>query len=116
MQLLGWLFVPSFRDDLADRAAGRAELDRDHARVADDLAAVRLHLLGRGLDVVDLDRKVMDARSLARRLRLCRLRAGVVLDQRDVELAVGEMARGMVAHLLGVDLHEAEYLAVELGG
>src|SRR5260370_1278452 len=110
------LLVATLRHDLADGAAGSAELHRHHAGVADDLAA-QLADLGFGdLHVFDLDREVVDARPLSRRLRLRRLRAGVVLDQRDVDHAVGEMARGMVAHLLGVDLGEAEHLAVELGG
>src|SRR5688572_20042557 len=59
---------------------------------------------------------MVDARPLARGLRLGRLGAGVVLDQRDVERAVAQMARGMVAHLRGVHLLEAEHLAIELGG
>src|SRR5688572_14653339 len=58
----------------------------------------------------------MDAGPLARRLRLRRLRAGVVLDERDVERAVAQVARGVVAHLRGVHLLEAEHLPVELGG
>src|SRR5207244_11765085 len=67
-------------------------------------------------DAVNLNSKVMDARPLARRLRLGRLGAGVVLDQRHIEYAVAQMARRVVAHLLGVHLHEAEDLLVELGG
>ena len=42
--------------------------------------------------------------------------ARVVLDQRHVEHAVAQVARGVVADLLGVHLLEAEHLLVELGG
>src|SRR6267378_3946245 len=102
------LRVAAFRHELAHGAARRAELHRHHARIADDLAAVRLHLAGRRLDAVDLDREVVDARPLARRSRLRRLGAGVVPDQRHVEHAVAQVPRGVVAHLLGIHLHEPE--------
>src|SRR5262249_34688157 len=97
-------------------AAGGSELDRDHARVADDLAAVRLDLSGGGVQVLDFDREVMDAGSSARRARLRGLGVGVVLDQREVDPAVGEMARSVVTHPFGVDFDESEHLLVELGG
>src|SRR5262245_65329580 len=58
----------------------------------------------------------MDAGALARCLRFGRLRARVVLDERHVEHAVGEVTRGVIAHLFGVHFLEAEYLLVELGG
>src|SRR5688572_4205676 len=58
----------------------------------------------------------MDARPLARRLRLGRLRASVIFDERDVEHAVAQVARCVVAHLGGVHFLEAKNLAVELGG
>src|SRR5688572_14505942 len=59
---------------------------------------------------------MVDARPLARRPRLGRLGARVVLDQRNIERAVAQMTRSVVAHLGGVHFLEAEHLAVELGG
>src|SRR5260370_28341309 len=96
-RLLHWLLrrrlrfgflVPTLWYQLAYRAARRPELDRNDPGVADDLAAVGLHLLGRLVDAVDLHGEVVDARPLARPLRLGRLGAGVVLDERHVEHAV----------------------------
>src|SRR5688572_27547 len=114
--LPGRLLVAPFRHDLAHGTARRAELDRDHAGVADDLAAERLDLARRGGEIVDLHGEMMDAGALAGGFRFGRLRAFVVLDQREVDRAVREMARGVVAHLLGVGLDEAEYRAVEVRG
>ena len=67
-------------------------------------------------DVVHLDGEVVDAGPLAGGLRFRRFGPGVVLDERDVEHAVGEVARGVVAHFLRVHFLEAEHLLVELGG
>src|SRR4029079_1232334 len=80
-------------NELRDGAARRTELHRDHARVAHDLAAAFLDFLGGPAQVLDLDREMMDARALARRLRFRGLRALVVLDQREVDLPVGHVAR-----------------------
>src|SRR5438874_1624555 len=59
---------------------------------------------------------MMDARSLTGGARLRRLRARVVLDEREVDRAVGEVARRVVAHSVGVHLGKSENLAVEPGG
>src|SRR5204862_280093 len=46
-------------DQLRDRAARREELHRDHARIAHDLAAMLLDLLGGLAQILDLDREMM---------------------------------------------------------
>src|SRR5688572_5172930 len=66
LRRLGFL-VTLGRDDLRDDAVGRAELHGNHARVADDLATVFFQVGHAGIDVVDLDREMMDARLLAGR-------------------------------------------------
>src|SRR5262245_16281125 len=114
--LLGGLLVAVPGNDLAHRAAGRAELHRDHAGVADDLAAASADLLLRLREVVDLHGEVMDARPFARGPRLGGLRSGVVLYDRQVDHTVGEVPRSMVAHLSALGDLEAEDLLVELGG
>src|SRR5712692_7174631 len=102
----GFLVAP-LGHELADRAARRPELHRHDAGVADDLAAERADALLRSVHVRNLDGEVMDARPLARGARLSRLRAGVVFDEREVDRAVAQMPRGMVAHLVGIHLGEA---------
>src|SRR5207249_11237042 len=102
--------------DFADDAARRAEFHRHHTGVADDLAAERANaLLGAG-EVGDLHREVMDAGAFAGGTRFGGLRAGVVLDQREIDGAVAQMPRRMVAHAVGAHLAEAEHLPVELRG
>jgi hypothetical protein len=59
---------------------------------------------------------VVDARPVARGLRFLRLRAGVVLHQREVDHAVGHVAREVVAGLAGLGIAEAEDLLVEVAG
>src|SRR6185436_13606128 len=110
------LLVATDGHELGNSAAGRAKLDRDHARIADDLAAVLADLRFGCLQILDLDREVMDTRPFARRLRFRRLGAGVVLDQREVDRAVAQVARQVIARLARLDFAEAEYLLVELGG
>src|SRR5436853_3963174 len=46
------LLVAALRDELGHRPAGRAELERDDARIADHLAAVLLQLLPVALEIV----------------------------------------------------------------
>src|SRR5258705_255338 len=58
----------------------------------------------------------MDARAFARGLRLRGLRALVVFHQGEIDLAVGHMARKMVAGLAGLGILEAEDLLVEVAG
>src|SRR5437868_2440731 len=89
LTLRGSTLVASDRHQLGDGAAGRAKLHRDHPGVAHDLRAVGLDLLGRLLQVLDLDGEMVDAGTLARGAGLLRLRAGVVLDEREVDGAVG---------------------------
>src|SRR5215470_14266816 len=115
-RLLGGLLVAPRRHDLDDRAARRPELHRDHARIADARTAVGLDLARGPLQVLDFHREVVDARAFARGLRLGGPRAGVVPDEREVDRAVGQVARGVIADLFGLHLGEAEHLAVELGG
>src|SRR5207249_3471724 len=68
------------------------------------------------LQVVHFHGEVMNAGACARGPRLGGFGAGVVLHDREVDRAVGEMARGMVAHLLRLGFLESEDLLVELGG
>src|SRR5437667_11590659 len=110
------LLVAALGDDLAHGASGRAELDRNHPGVADDLAAEGLHLLFGFLEVVHFDGEVMDAGAFARGLRLGGLGVGVVLHDREVDRAVGMMERGVVAHFFRLGFLESEDLLVELGG
>src|SRR5262245_20339161 len=114
--LLAGLLVAVPGNDLAHRAAGRAELHRDHARIADDLAAVRADLLLRGREIVDFHGEVMDTGSIARGPRLGGLRPRVVLHDRQVDRAVGEVPRGVVAHLARLRDLETEDFLVELRG
>ena len=51
----------------------------------------------------------------SRRARLGRVLA-VVLDQRQIDGAVGQMARGVVSHLAGFHLDEAKTLFVKFRG
>ena len=58
----------------------------------------------------------MNARPRTRDLRLLQLRALVVLDQAEVERAVGQVAREMFPRARGFDLLAAEHMLVERGG
>src|SRR5216117_3947946 len=59
--------VAALGDDLAHGAPGRAELDRNHPGVADDLAAEGPDLPFSLLQVVHFHGEVMDAGAFARR-------------------------------------------------
>jgi hypothetical protein len=61
-------------------------------------------------------REVMDAGALARGLRFGGLRVRVVLHQSEVDLAVGHVARDMVAGLARLRVLESENLLVEIAG
>jgi len=65
--------------------------------------------------ILDLDGEVVNAGSHARSERLGRS-FGVVLDQRQIDGAVAQVARGVVPHFAGLDLFEAENVFVELRG
>src|SRR5205085_2742891 len=110
------LLIATLRHDLANDAAGRTTLDRHDAGIADDLAAERADALLRAGKVRDFDGEVMDAWAFAGRARFGRLRTRVVLDQREIDRAIAQVPRRVVAHAVGAHLAEAEYLAVELGG
>src|SRR3982750_4241688 len=88
--------------ELGDGAADRAELDRDHARVAHHFAAASLDLPARLVQVRNLDGEMVDAGPVAGCLRFPRLRARVVLHEREVDLPVGHVARHVVARLGGL--------------
>src|SRR6266704_4373749 len=102
--------VAALGDDIADGASGRPELDRYHPGVADDLAAEGPDFLFGFLQVVHFHGEVMNARAFARSLRLGGLGVRVVLHDREIDRAVGEMARGMVAHLFRLGFLESEDL------
>src|SRR5260221_343090 len=78
---IGSGLVASERDDFRDRAARRAKFHRDHPRLAHQLAAARLDLLGRLAQVLDLDREMVDAWAFARGLRFGGASPLVVLHQ-----------------------------------
>ena len=56
-------FISRLGHDLSDCPARSAKLDGDHSWIADQFAAELLQVSSRLLDIVDLDRKMMDARS-----------------------------------------------------
>src|SRR5882724_12582581 len=89
---LGLLVAP-FGHQLANGAARRAELDRHDARIADDLAAERTDALLRRAHVRHFHGEMVDAGPLARDAGLRRLRARVVLDEREVDRAVAQVTR-----------------------
>src|SRR5258706_11866003 len=53
------LLVAADRHEVGDGSAGRAELDRNHARIADDLAAVGPDFRFRRFQVFDCHREVL---------------------------------------------------------
>ena len=108
--------VAADRHQLRDRPAGRPELDRDHARIAHHLASPFADRVGSLGDVGHFDREVVNAGTLAGRRRLLRPRARVVLHHREVDVAVGHVAREVVARLLRFRVEEAEDLLVEVPG
>lgn len=63
-----------------------------------------------------LHREMMDARALAGGARFGRLGARVVLDECQVDHAVAQMPRRVVAHPVGAHLGKAEHFALELRG
>src|SRR5581483_2110444 len=109
------LFISADRDDLGDGAAGRTELDRNDARIADDLAAVFLDFADVLVHVVHFDGEVMDAGTGSGGEGFRRF-LGVVFDEREVDGAVGQMARGMVANLLRARRAKAENRFVKPAG
>src|SRR5512134_923777 len=109
------LLVTLRRYDLGDDAVGAPEFYGDDAGIADDLAAVFPEPRGAAGHVVHLDRKMVDAGLLSRGERFCGSRALVVLHQREVELAVGHVARDVVARLARFYFLETENLLVERG-
>src|SRR5436190_18474699 len=106
--------VAALGDDLADGASGRPELDRNHAGVADDLAAEGPDLPFGLLQVVHFHGEVMDAWALARGPRLGGLGVGVVLHDRKIDDPVAKGAVAMVAHLGRLGLHEPVNLLGDL--
>src|SRR6266702_7156554 len=80
--------VAALGDDLAHGASGRAELDRYHPGVADDLAAEGPDFLFGFLQIVHFHGEVMDAGALARGPRLGGLGVRVVLHHRQTDPAV----------------------------
>src|SRR5688572_25755743 len=81
-------FISRLRHDLSDCTARSAKLDGDHSWIADQFAAELLQVRSRLLDIVDLNRKMMDARSEPRSACLGRVFA-VVLDQGEIDCTVG---------------------------
>src|SRR5258708_8815455 len=111
----GALVTPD-RHQLGDSPSGSAELDRDHARIAHDLASPLADLLGGARNVGDLDGEVMDAGPFAGGPGFPRPRAGVVLHHREVDVAVAHVAREMVAGLARFRIEEPEDVVVEVPG
>src|SRR5262249_22612763 len=109
--------VAALRYQLGDGAAGRPEFHRDDAGIADDLATVLLQLIGGFPEILYLDGEVVYAGPLARGFGFRRLRAFVILDEREIDSpAVGEMPRQVVACLARLGFLEAEHLLIELRG
>src|SRR3981081_753124 len=108
--------VTSDRYELGDGAARRAEFHRNDSGIADNLAAVGFDLLGGLLDVLDLDREMMDTRSVAGCLGLCRLRAGIVFHQCEIDRAISHMTRYMIAGFLGLGILEPETFLIKRAG
>jgi hypothetical protein len=95
---------------------GCAELDRDHAGIAHHHAAVGLDLFRGFRQVFNLDAEVVDAGAVAGRGGFGRGGVVVIGQQREIDLAVRHVARGVVARLLGLGVLEVEHLLVEVTG
>ncbi len=108
------VLVPVLLHQLGNRAVWRAELDDAGIQRRHHLTAQFLDFLGGDRDVVDLGPPMVDARANAGKLCLGRILA-VVDHQRQVDGAVGQMARDMPAVLAAMrgDLAEAEHVLVE---
>ena len=71
---------------------------------------------GRIAELTGLDRKVVDTGFFAGGFRLGRLRALIILNQREVNRTVGQMAREMIARLARFHFAKAEHLLIKFGG
>src|SRR4051794_18344884 len=102
-------------DALDDGAVGRAESQRRGSGLRQDLAAMLFDRLGERLAVGDLEAPVMDAGAGAGEHGALAIVA-VPLHQRNIEIAVGQMAGDVIAMLGGAAHLEAEHGLIERGG
>src|SRR5262245_56197841 len=96
-------------DHFHDGAVGGAEAQRRRAGLREDLPAVLFDDVDERLAVGDFEAPVMNARPGTGEHRVLAVVA-VPLHQCDVEIAVSQVARDMVAVRRGVELLEAEDL------
>src|SRR5579859_637769 len=112
---------PALLGNIEDHAVGVLVLDLEvrfflrFAEGEEELAAGRLDALLRRLDVIDLEAEVMCADEIGRVLD-SRARLALVLEQREVDHAVGKIDARAHLEVLLADALELEHLLVESRG
>ena len=86
--------------------------NRDLAGLRQDRAAIGDDLFGEPLVVVDLDAEMVDRRPRPDQLGF-RILLAVVDHQREVDIAVRQMARDVAARTPGADLAKPEHVFIE---
>src|SRR5688572_18177766 len=99
-------------DDLRHVAVRRPEFQRAFLAIRENLAAVFLDLFYRGFAVLHFDPEVMDAWAVADQLGF-RFILAVIDHQREIDIAVCHMARGMTARVARLGLVDAKHVLVE---
>ena len=101
------------RRDLGDMAAGRAELDRDHPGLGNDLQAHFLDLRFPFFEIVHLETDMVDAGPVAADLGIEGCRAFLKFHEGEIDVAVGHVAGIMVAVYTAAHVSEAKDVFVE---